>query len=134
MTVTLNPQDIQPLEPNSPVKPSQILPIPYVWESFSLESQTDIAARTFRRQLSFLAKSIRINNYSGQWLEFQGLDIFVRPRFVYLTLNFPSGFQMLDIRNRGPLGPSGSDIDAINAAVVITVFSKMQSPTGASII
>lgn len=78
-----------------------------------------------RIELGFLGHSVEISNYSGRWLYFRSIDLFIPPRIIGLIVNKAVGFHVLTLGLEVPLGDH--DIrDSIQSLCIVTVLDRAQ--------
>lgn len=104
---------------------------PPIYNAFYINITNNMSEE--RRALAFMARSVEVNNYSGFWLYFRSLDIFVPPRIVGLIVNKPAGFNILTLVPEVPTGVHNNR-DTTTSLCIVTVIDRPQVPSAGFLI
>lgn len=105
-----------------PVPPSRQVPRTELegdrYEPFKLEQNAGGTAN-IDAQLGFLARSIRVDNYTTRWLYLADFDMYVPPRTFGMISSITAGTQKARVIQEAP--PGGVAIGAITAGEIARV-------------
>lgn len=82
--------------------------------------------------LPFVAKSVQINNVTGNWVWCNFLDTWIPPYYSLAVMNLPHGVSSVDVNPDAP--PSFTNAYVANQLLTLVFFDQMQPPKGGTLL